>query len=49
MDFEGAHARLRTSHPAFDPNRGEGVVLYADAPSDGRSWRYADCREFWGR
>ncbi|MFG2259567.1 peptide ligase PGM1-related protein [Streptomyces mirabilis] len=22
---------------AFDPARGEGVVLYVDAPSDGRS------------
>ncbi|MFD5144286.1 peptide ligase PGM1-related protein [Streptomyces sp. NPDC058401] len=26
---------------AFDPERGEGVVLYADVPPDGRSWRYA--------
>ncbi|MGT2525870.1 preATP grasp domain-containing protein [Streptomyces nojiriensis] len=41
MDFEGALARLRASRLAFDPNRGEGVVLYADAPPDGRSWRYA--------
>lgn len=41
MDFEGALARLRASHLAFDPDRGEGVVLYADAPPDGRSWRYA--------
>ncbi|WP_374772581.1 peptide ligase PGM1-related protein [Streptomyces sp. NBC_01310] len=41
MDFEGALARLRASRLAFDPERGEGVVLYADAPPDGRSWRYA--------
>ncbi|MFG2748389.1 preATP grasp domain-containing protein [Streptomyces xanthophaeus] len=41
MDFEGALARLRASHLAFDPDRGEGVVLYADVPPDGRSWRYA--------
>ncbi|MGW7346019.1 preATP grasp domain-containing protein [Streptomyces sp. NPDC054854] len=41
MDFEGALARLRASGLAFDPDRGEGVVLYADAPPDGRSWRYA--------
>ncbi|MEV6578590.1 peptide ligase PGM1-related protein [Streptomyces sp. NPDC051582] len=41
MGFEGALARLRASRLAFDPDRGEGVVLYADAPSDGRSWRYA--------
>ncbi|MFE5860154.1 peptide ligase PGM1-related protein [Streptomyces virginiae] len=41
VDFEGALARLRVSLLAFDPDRGEGVVLYADAPPDGRSWRYA--------
>lgn len=41
MDFETALLRLRASHLAFDPERGEGVVLYADAPPDGRSWRYA--------
>ncbi|MFE5915456.1 peptide ligase PGM1-related protein [Streptomyces wedmorensis] len=41
MDFERALARLRASHLAFDPNSGEGVVLYAAAPPDGRSWRYA--------
>lgn len=41
MDFDGALARLRASRLAFDPDRGEGVVLYADAPPDGRSWRYA--------
>ncbi|MFD3325134.1 peptide ligase PGM1-related protein [Streptomyces sp. NPDC058701] len=41
FDFEGALGRLREHHLAFDPARGEGVVLYADAPPDGRSWRYA--------
>ncbi|MFF3020064.1 peptide ligase PGM1-related protein [Streptomyces sp. NPDC057939] len=41
MDFDEALARLRASRLAFDPDRGEGVVLYADAPPDGRSWRYA--------
>ncbi|MFD9013363.1 peptide ligase PGM1-related protein [Streptomyces sp. NPDC059558] len=40
MDFDEVLARLRASRLAFDPDRGEGVVLYADAPSDGRSWRY---------
>ncbi|MFE5861258.1 peptide ligase PGM1-related protein [Streptomyces virginiae] len=40
MDFDGVLARLRASRLAFDPDRGEGVVLYADAPPDGRSWRY---------
>ncbi|WP_374772182.1 peptide ligase PGM1-related protein [Streptomyces sp. NBC_01310] len=41
MDFETALVRLRASRLAFDPERGEGVVLYADAPPDGRSWRDA--------
>ncbi|MGW6952552.1 preATP grasp domain-containing protein [Streptomyces xanthophaeus] len=41
MDFDEALARLRASRLAFDPDRGEGVVLYADVPPDGRSWRYA--------
>ncbi|MFD4743247.1 peptide ligase PGM1-related protein [Streptomyces virginiae] len=41
MDFDDVLARLRASRLAFDPDRGEGVVLYADAPPDGRSWRYA--------
>ncbi|KOY50423.1 peptide ligase PGM1-related protein [Streptomyces sp. XY332] len=41
MGFEGALARLRASRLAFDVERGEGVVLYADAPPDGHSWRYA--------
>ncbi|WP_404953507.1 peptide ligase PGM1-related protein [Streptomyces sp. 147326] len=37
----GACPAARTSRLAFHPERGEGVVLYADAPPDGRSWRYA--------
>lgn len=41
MDFETALVRLRASGLAFESGRGEGVVLYADAPPDGRSWRYA--------
>ncbi|MGW6983861.1 preATP grasp domain-containing protein [Streptomyces sp. NPDC054932] len=41
MDFDDVLARLRASRLAFDPDRGEGVVLYADVPPDGRSWRYA--------
>ncbi|GHI85949.1 peptide ligase PGM1-related protein [Streptomyces xanthophaeus] len=41
MGFDEALARLRASRLAFDPDRGEGVVLYADVPPDGRSWRYA--------
>ncbi|WP_141754100.1 peptide ligase PGM1-related protein [Streptomyces subrutilus] len=41
LGFEEALDRLRTHGIAFDPARGEGVVLYADAPADGRSWRYA--------
>ncbi|MFI1279868.1 peptide ligase PGM1-related protein [Streptomyces sp. NPDC020858] len=41
LGFEGALARLRAARLAFDPARGEGVVLYTDAPPDGHSWRYA--------
>ncbi|KPI15291.1 hypothetical protein OK006_3164 [Actinobacteria bacterium OK006] len=41
FSFEQALAGLREHRLAFDPARGEGVVLYVDAPSDGRSWRYA--------
>jgi hypothetical protein len=41
FSFEQALARLREHHLAFEPARREGVVLYVDAPSDGRSWRYA--------
>ncbi|MFI5670875.1 peptide ligase PGM1-related protein [Streptomyces sp. NPDC051704] len=41
LEFDSALTRLRASRLAFDPDRGEGVVLYADAPLDGRSWRYA--------
>ncbi|MER5966434.1 peptide ligase PGM1-related protein [Streptomyces sp. NPDC002057] len=40
LDFDEVLARLGASRLAFDPDRGEGVVLYADAPPDGRSWRY---------
>ncbi|MER6443960.1 peptide ligase PGM1-related protein [Streptomyces venezuelae] len=40
MGFETALFRLHASRLAFDPERGEGVVLYADAPPDGRYWRY---------
>ncbi|MFD9534425.1 peptide ligase PGM1-related protein [Streptomyces sp. NPDC060010] len=39
--FEAALDRVREHRLAFDPASGEGVVLYADAPPDGRSWRYA--------
>ncbi|MFD9304012.1 peptide ligase PGM1-related protein [Streptomyces sp. NPDC060048] len=39
--FEDALGRLHAHRIAFDLDRGEGVVLYADAPPDGRSWRYA--------
>lgn len=41
LGFEDALHRLRQRELAFDPARGEGVVLYADAPPDGHSWRYA--------
>ncbi|MGW6862511.1 peptide ligase PGM1-related protein [Streptomyces xanthophaeus] len=41
MSFETALVQLRASRLAFDPARGEGVVLCADEPPDGRSWRYA--------
>ncbi|MFD3722884.1 peptide ligase PGM1-related protein [Streptomyces sp. NPDC058674] len=41
LAFEAALDRLREHRLAFDPARGEGVVLYADEPADGRSWRYA--------
>ncbi|MFE7775206.1 peptide ligase PGM1-related protein [Streptomyces sp. NPDC057445] len=40
-DFDDALRLLRTRDLAWDPGRGEGVVLYGDAPADGRSWRYA--------
>ncbi|MBT2439560.1 hypothetical protein J7E93_05360 [Streptomyces sp. ISL-36] len=39
--FEEALHRLSAYDLAFDPARGEGVVLYADVPPDGHSWRYA--------
>ncbi|OKK22283.1 hypothetical protein AMK16_03730 [Streptomyces sp. CB00455] len=41
LGFEEALDRLRVHGLAFDPEHGQGVVLYADAPQDGRSWRYA--------
>ncbi len=41
VGFAEALDRLREHRVAFDPERGEGVVLYADAPPDGHSWRYA--------
>ncbi|MFJ8659547.1 peptide ligase PGM1-related protein [Streptomyces sp. NPDC093795] len=39
--FEEAVDRLRTGRIAFDPARGEGIVLYAGTPTDGLTWRYA--------
>ncbi|MFD9355736.1 peptide ligase PGM1-related protein [Streptomyces sp. NPDC060031] len=41
VGFDEALERLRARGVAFDPQRGEGVVLYADAPPDRHSWRYA--------
>ncbi|MFD3695163.1 peptide ligase PGM1-related protein [Streptomyces sp. NPDC058646] len=38
--FAQAAARLRQFGLAFDPDSGEGVVLHADEPLDGRTWRY---------
>lgn len=39
--FAGAVALLRAEDLAWEPSRQMGVVLYADAPADRRSWRYA--------
>ncbi|MYV67323.1 hypothetical protein GT043_15585, partial [Streptomyces sp. SID2131] len=39
--FGEAVERLRGARLAYDPARGEGVVLYAGPPPDGRTWRYA--------
>ncbi|MFF1509579.1 peptide ligase PGM1-related protein [Streptomyces sp. NPDC058326] len=39
--FGEAVERLRVGRIAFDPARGEGVVLYAGPPPDGLTWRYA--------
>ncbi|MET9959869.1 peptide ligase PGM1-related protein [Streptomyces sp. NPDC006326] len=39
--FEEAVARLHEDGTAYDPRTGEGVVLYAGMPPDGRTWRYA--------
>ncbi|MFF8275968.1 peptide ligase PGM1-related protein [Streptomyces lateritius] len=44
--FQEAVDRLTGHGLAFDPARGEGVVLYADAPPDGHSWRYAVIGEY---
>ncbi|WP_411102835.1 peptide ligase PGM1-related protein [Streptomyces sp. cmx-4-9] len=41
LGFETVLGRLRERGLAFDPARGEGVLLYGDVPPDGRSWRYA--------
>ncbi|MFD3333665.1 peptide ligase PGM1-related protein [Streptomyces sp. NPDC058700] len=39
--FEEAVDRLRAGRIDFDRARGEGIVLYAGAPADGLTWRYA--------
>ncbi|MEU9292565.1 peptide ligase PGM1-related protein [Streptomyces sp. NPDC048266] len=39
--FEEGVDRLHTLRIAFDPARGEGIVLYSGAPADGVTWRYA--------
>ncbi|MFJ4340996.1 peptide ligase PGM1-related protein [Streptomyces sp. NPDC088915] len=39
--FGEAVERLRGARLAYDPARGEGIVLYAGPPPDGRTWRYA--------
>ncbi|MGW5346795.1 preATP grasp domain-containing protein [Streptomyces sp. NPDC004050] len=39
--FDEAVRLLGAQRITYDPARGEGVVLYAGAPSDGRTWRYA--------
>ncbi|MFJ7124808.1 peptide ligase PGM1-related protein [Streptomyces sp. NPDC098101] len=39
--FGEAVDRLRGGRLAYDPARGEGIVLYAGPPPDGRTWRYA--------
>ncbi|WP_455355737.1 preATP grasp domain-containing protein [Streptomyces sp. SYSU K217416] len=41
VGFADVEKLLRSTGLGWDPGRGEGVVLYADAPADGRSWRYA--------
>ncbi|MGI5358766.1 peptide ligase PGM1-related protein [Streptomyces sp. CA-252508] len=40
-DFPAAVDRLNAAGIGWASHKGEGVVLYADAPHDGRSWRYA--------
>ncbi|MFE5898170.1 peptide ligase PGM1-related protein [Streptomyces sp. NPDC056488] len=39
--FGAAVERLRRGGLAYDPARGEGIVLYAGPPPDGLTWRYA--------
>ncbi|MFD8195625.1 preATP grasp domain-containing protein [Streptomyces wuyuanensis] len=39
--FADTLRQLRAEGLAWSPGTGEGVVLYGDAPADGRSWRYA--------
>ncbi|MDJ0346780.1 peptide ligase PGM1-related protein [Streptomyces sp. H10-C2] len=39
--FPQALTMLRDAGLAYDRTRGAGIVLYADSPSDGVSWRYA--------
>ncbi|MEE1754567.1 peptide ligase PGM1-related protein [Streptomyces sp. SP18CS02] len=39
-DFETAASRVGAAGVGWNRDTGEGVVLYADAPGDGRSWRY---------
>ncbi|WP_329112707.1 peptide ligase PGM1-related protein [Streptomyces sp. NBC_01353] len=39
--FADALRLLQAKDLAWSPSRGEGVVLYADAPDDERSWLYA--------
>ncbi|QGV77855.1 peptide ligase PGM1-related protein [Streptomyces ficellus] len=41
LDFGTAAGRLSAAGLDWTTARQEGVVLYADAPHDGRSWRYA--------
>jgi hypothetical protein len=39
--FPEAVARLHSHELHYDAGRGDGIVLYADAPPDGLHWRYA--------
>ncbi|MGW1892300.1 preATP grasp domain-containing protein [Streptomyces sp. NPDC002004] len=40
-DFDRALRLLRSTHLAYDPKRGEGIVLYSDMPSGGAPLCYA--------